>query len=219
MNYDDKDTPSPEELKPVHYIEEDVYPKFHSIPRRYRDITITEKIDGTNGLIRIFHDGVRWQVFAGSRNHWLNAEDKTKDNFGFALWVADNKKTLIDDLGEGDHYGEWWGSGIQRSYGLINGRKIFSLFNTNRWNGETELNFTTPFLSVVPVIKENVINNDVNIQEALNILKMFGSYANSGFMDPEGIVIWDHQAKIYQKITLNDDGISKQEAARRLKNG
>ena len=31
----------------------------------------------------------------------------------------------------GRHFGEWWGSGIQRGYGLD--EKTFSLFNAYRW--------------------------------------------------------------------------------------
>jgi hypothetical protein len=34
-------------------------------------------------------------------------------------------------LGPGRHFGEWWGAGIQRRYGLT--EKRFSLFNVTRW--------------------------------------------------------------------------------------
>ena len=52
--------------------------KFNKIARLSREIVVTEKIDGTNGLIAIGEDG-EFQV--GSRNQWITPEN---DNFGFA---------------------------------------------------------------------------------------------------------------------------------------
>lgn len=193
------------------------YPKFGSISRRYRPITITEKIDGTNGLIHIQRcedDSDKWglcigngfHIRAGSRNRWLTEQD---DNFGFAKWVTENHLTLVDDLGEGMHYGEWWGSGIQRGYGLTNGEKRFSLFNTSRWGIPEMTNFTTPNLTVVPTMYANWPNSDAVIHEALETLRIRGSFASEGFMKPEGIVIWHQQGRFYEKVTLENDGIPK----------
>ena len=98
---------------------------FRKIPRAKSDIIITEKIDGTNGLIAIFEDG---EVLAGGHSRWLTLED---DDYGFAKWVSLHKEELRDDLGKGYHYGEWWGEGINRGYGVYG--KSFSLFNTKRW--------------------------------------------------------------------------------------
>ena len=97
--------------------------KFDKIARLSREIVVTEKIDGTNGLIAIGEDG-EFQV--GSRNQWITPE---KDNAGFARWAYEHKDELMQ-LGKGFHYGEWWGQGIQRGYGLD--EKRFSLFNTSR---------------------------------------------------------------------------------------
>jgi hypothetical protein len=198
------------------------YPKFAPISRRYRDITITEKIDGTNGLISIhpsvvqveIGEGIDYkpvgplEIRAGSRNRWLTVDD---DNFGFAKWVEDNKETLIADLGEGDHYGEWWGSGIQRGYGLTNGEKRFSLFNTKRWG--TSYDFTTPQLEIVPILLLEVANWDSNIDLALHYLRVNGSKAEPDYMNPEGIVIWHDQGRFYEKVTLENDGIPKSKVA------
>lgn len=197
-------------MRIVSFTEEDKldekYPKFGSIPRRYRGITITEKLDGTNGLIRIRNvgseeDGDIFVIRAGSRNKWLVIGD---DNYGFAGWVERNKETLIADLGEGDHYGEWWGAGIQRRYGLLGTDKRFSLFNSNRW-AERESTFTTPNLFSVPVLAQDVPNTDKEISIALGILRSEGSKASPGYMNPEGIVIWDDAARINQKVTLEND--------------
>lgn len=98
---------------------------FQKIARLNREVLVTEKIDGTNGLVWIAEDGV--EMRAGSRSRWITPE---ADNFGFAKWVADNAEELRR-LGPGYHYGEWWGAGIQRRYGLT--EKRFSLFNVSRW--------------------------------------------------------------------------------------
>ncbi len=105
------------------------------IPRLYREIVITEKIDGTNAgiFIPLWDEGsVSGPVYASSRKRWITPE---KDNFGFARWAEENKETLIADLGPGMHYGEWWGQGIQRTYDW--GEKRFSLFNVRRWGALT----------------------------------------------------------------------------------
>lgn len=143
------------------------YPAFRKIPRFNREVTITEKIDGTNGLVAVrdaegdwmdsegdLLPGVTWlrehrlYVRAGSRNRWLTTE---KDNFGFAAWVAEAADGLGFELGVGNHYGEWWGSGIQRGYGLPKGQRRFSLFNTSRFNRGAYQDLVRG-LDVVPVL-------------------------------------------------------------------
>ena len=81
------------------------YPEFVAfpkIPRLHKECVITEKIDGTNGLIYITDDG---DMFIGSRNRWLSEDS---DNFGFHRWASENKSELMQ-LGPGRHHGEWWG--------------------------------------------------------------------------------------------------------------
>ena len=51
------------------------FKEFKKIPRLSREIIITEKIDGTNGLIYIDEE---LNIFAGSKNRWL---DDHNDNF------------------------------------------------------------------------------------------------------------------------------------------
>jgi len=110
---------------------------YRKIPRLNRDITITEKLDGTNAqiLIEPDEDG---DVWAGSKNRWLApgvGKDADKDNYGFAAWVAGNEAEIRRTLGPGVHRGEWWGAGIQRKYGLT--AKRFSLFNVSRYGEQT----------------------------------------------------------------------------------
>jgi hypothetical protein len=168
---------------------------FDSIPRLMRDVIVTEKIDGTNAQILITEDG---RIFAGSRNRWITPED---DNFGFAKWVAQHDQELRAGLGIGTHYGEWWGSGIQRGYGLIGGEKRFSLFNTSRWAKQEP----PPCVSVVPVLGIRVFDTHW-IHETLEELQAYGSYAAPGFVYPEGIVVFHPKSKTIFKYTLDGDG-------------
>ena len=120
-----------------------------------------------------------YPCFAQSRKRLITPE---KDNYGFARWVYHNAETLVTDLGEGLHFGEWWGSGIQRGYGLEKGHKRFSLFNVKRWHGEP---FHTPGVSTVPILFEGLLDTEV-IPDVMGDLQQQGSSANPGFKAPEG---------------------------------
>lgn len=81
--------------------------EFRKIPRLSRECVVSEKIDGTNGVICITEEG---DFLVGCRSRWI---DIHTDNHGFCKWALENKEELYK-LGVGTHYGEWWGSGIQR---------------------------------------------------------------------------------------------------------
>lgn len=89
-------------------------------------VTITEKIDGTNACVVVQNGEV---VGAQSRSRKIVPGD---DNMGFALWVNQNKEVLAT-LGDGYHYGEWAGPGIQKNPHLLP-EKTFFLFDTRRWD-------------------------------------------------------------------------------------
>lgn len=175
----------------AHSREIDRYIPFEKIPRLSRVCTVTEKIDGTNAAVRVYEDG---SVRAGSRTRWITPED---DNFGFAGWVQDNAEGLRK-LGVGLHRGEWWGKGIQRSYGLDHRR--FSLFNTSAWNAENK----PKCCCVVPVLYEGEFTTEM-IEARLYDLRYRGSWAAPNFMKPEGVVVYHHAAAIYFKKTLEKD--------------
>lgn len=86
--------------------------EFPKMPRLSRECVITEKIDGTNAQIFIADDCETMLI--GSRTRWITPEN---DNAGFARWCMEHKEDLLR-LGPGRHFGEWWGQGIQRNYGL-----------------------------------------------------------------------------------------------------
>ena len=178
---------------------------FPKIPRLRRAIIVTEKIDGTNAQILITPEG---EVFAGSRNRWITPDG---DNYGFAAWVAEHEAELRDGLGVGQHFGEWWGAGIQRGYGLSGvGAKRFSLFNTHRWSNKEGLPDTHPPAScgVVPVLYIGQYS-DVAIQDCLDVLRVGGSQAAPGFSQPEGVVVYMQSSASMHKVLLEGDELPK----------
>lgn len=193
------------------------FQEFRKIPRLSRDITITEKIDGTNGVICITDTGL---MFAGSRNRWLWNSSQAEihnDNAGFARWVKENKEELMK-LGTGFHYGEWMGQGIQRTYGLK--EKRFYLFNTARWIDFTGVchdlqegdkrQFCPGCCYVVPVLYSGIFS-DAEILESLLKLQTFGSVAIPEYRNPEGIVIYHSASRQYFKKTIENDEKGKTE--------
>lgn len=197
------------------------------IPRLNRNCIATEKIDGTNAavIVEVVPDGVdpkddaiavvlgaeqTFAVYAQSRKRLLQPNspaNKAADNFGFAAWVRDNAPALAGGLGEGYHYGEWWGSGIQRGYGQPAGVRHFSLFNSGRWH-DAEANGVGPdacpeCCRVVPVIA--VGNNITAVAEAaMETLVDNGSFA-APFDNPEGIVVYHTAARQSFKVTVEND--------------
>lgn len=166
------------------------------IARLMRECVITEKLDGTNAAIGVLEDG---RVYAQSRNRLITPED---DNYGFARWVHANAPLLRDTLGIGLHFGEWWGAGIQRGYGLK--EKRFSLFNTALWNDGNLSPLRDIGVRVVPTLYTGLFDTMVTDQKLIE-LRMNGSVAAPGFMNPEGIVIWHDAARVMFKRTIVGD--------------
>ena len=192
-----------------------IFEPFPKVPRLSRDCVITEKIDGTNASIwildpteesRPFPDeaisvtyGVyQFVVVAASRKRFVTP---AKDNFGFARWVWERAEALVLELGYGTHFGEWWGSGIQRKYGLVGEDKRFSLFNVSRW-AEDE---TLELCSVVPTLYTGPFETGA-IRVVLEDLIDMGSFAAPGFMKPEGIMIYHSAARhLFKKTIIGDE--------------
>lgn len=168
--------------------------------RLFRDIVISEKIDGTNAAIHV--EGSI--VTAQSRKRLITPES---DNFGFARWVHTNADELVATLGEGVHFGEWWGVGIQRGYNLQSRR--FSLFNTAKWK---DLSVTIGDVPVgsVPVLYEGTFSEGM-ISIVLHDLEEYGSRANLGYLNPEGICVFHTQTRGVFKVTLDNEDKGKWE--------
>lgn len=201
--------------------------EFPKMARFSRDCVITEKIDGTNAQILITNELVEglsnlkqdpsmipmdsniiakvdgFTIRAGSRSKWITP-GKSTDNYGFAQWVKENAEELVK-LGEGRHFGEWWGKGIQRGYST--GEKRFSLFNTERWSSDE---LRPKCCHVAPVLWEGSFN-EINcaVDDCIHMLVTNGSYASPGFMKPEGIVIYHKAGNVGFKKTIEKDNMPK----------
>jgi hypothetical protein len=185
---------------------------FPKLARLSREIIITEKIDGTNAQVFITEDG---DIFTGSRNRWITPQS---DNYGFAKWVEGNKADILK-LGPGRHFGEWWGNGIQRNYGLK--EKRWSLFNVRRWCRYNEPPLVIPqenptlpekrqeqlpeCIGLAPILLKRDTFETSSVEFVLNELRDFGSSAAPGFMDPEGIVVYHSASGFAFKKTIKDD--------------
>jgi len=186
------------------------FEKFPSIGRLKKGCTITEKIDGTNAQIcfgeQEYSDG-DIPVLIGSRKRQIFPEGagvKGCDNYGFAQWVMLHVKELHAFLGEGRHYGEWAGHGIQRNYGLK--EKRFYLFNSMRYReGQKEIppELKAIGLDVVPVLYEGDFSS-TTVDETMSFLKEHGSFI-ADYMNPEGVIIYHHGVRTYFKTTFDHD--------------
>lgn len=203
----------------------EAYPK---TARLFRDMIITEKIDGTNAAVVIERHGfgehadmspVPWNVvtvggegedecglplyeytvYAQSRNRMI---PDNADNAGFRAWVKEHRHALVLALGAGRHFGEWWGQGIQRGYGLDH--KRFSLFKREY----DERLDTVPGLTIVPVLKRHTFDTSV-IRQTLDDLIESGSQAAPGFMNPEGIIVFHTTLRSVAKVTVESDHLPK----------
>lgn len=190
------------------------FQEFPKMARLSREIIITEKIDGTNAQIFITQgeayaddpmviarmpqdSGPPLVMYAGSRSRWITPQT---DNHGFASWVNEHAEQLFE-LGEGRHFGEWWGLGIQRTYSQP--FKRFSLFNVTRWGDSRP-----GCCGVVPELYRGEFGQSP-IMSALKSLEKNGSVAAPGFMKPEGIVIYHVAAGIGFKKTIEKDDVPK----------
>lgn len=161
---------------------------FKPWPKISRDnpfnVTVTEKIDGTNACI-VIADGEMLAV--QSRKRFITPES---DNYGFASWVKENKTELLC-LGDGHHYGEWAGPGIQKNPLKLD-RKRFFLFNTSRWN-ENNLNLPA-CCDVVPVLFQGQLEPDV-------VPSLLKDLSESSVVR-EGVVVYYHAFRTYTKHTI-----------------
>lgn len=174
--------------------------EFHEFPKITRfyeqDVCITEKIDGTNGLIYIGEEAdgsgnLSLVMKIGSRSRWITPED---DNYGFARWCKENQEELWH-LGLGYHYGEWWGNGIQRKYAMA--KKVFSLFNVHKWRANPDRPAccnVVPTLYVGPMTPEVVNTFSKPLERSVAALEYGIEFTN-----PEGYMMYFTKAGKYFK--------------------
>jgi hypothetical protein len=212
------------------------FKKWEKIPRLANEkMHVSEKVDGSNACVVILPfepeydifeaseqfalvtvDGVHYKVAAQSRTRFL-FDEKNRDNFNFARWVFGNAEKLVRILGYGRHYGEWWGSGIQRGYGLVNGDRRFSLFDTRRWGIDSEgrdsiferpEEETVRELGVVPELYSGPVDLG-KINEVLEELDTNGSRVVSSYQKAEGVIVNFSLSRVSYKAFIDDDGMPK----------
>lgn len=196
------------------------FKEWPKIPRGQNEsITITEKIDGSNGCVIVKpvrvnnNDGTvsitLAVVGAQSRNRMLTSFSEEKglvrdgdDNFGFAYWVIEHKDELAA-LGEGYHYGEWAGPGIQQNPHNLKEKKFF-LFNTFRWEAKQDVNeapngrVPPACCDVVPTLYQGQLTHGI-VNDTMAMLKIDALLSD---YKPEGIVVWYHRGRRYEKLTF-----------------
>lgn len=186
-----------------------------STPRWHKGLTVTEKINGTNACVLIY-DG---QVKAQSRKRMITPDD---DNYGFAKWVYDNAGVLMDTLGFGYHYGEWFGPGIQGNPLGVESKR-FALFHATKYTEDNgyELN-KVDGLETVPLLFHGQANW-MTIGDILQGLDTWGTNVTgakswideeTGFSHSaaaEGIIVWHKETQQKYKILLEDDAFHKWE--------
>lgn len=207
-----------------------MFEAFPKLTRFSHDWTVTEKIDGTNAQVLVIprndaavvyesisehglgDDGVwapevlrltkDYAVLAGSRNRLLTVGKG--DNHGFAGFVQERAEEIIEKLGEGRHFGEWYGQGIgPRGYGV--NPKRFALFNAGRWTDQP----LPDRFDVVPILFKGYLENNVQFDWILRDLKASGSRIAPGFDNPEGIVMYHGPSRTSFKKTFDYDEAGK----------
>jgi hypothetical protein len=209
----------------------ETFPQFEPWPKTYRlnrDVIVTEKIDGTNAAVQVhlavglglpgnldegdtFHgfkvtsvDGRLYVVGAQSRKKLIAPQS---DNYGFAGWVHENAQKLATALGEGTHFGEWYGAGIQRNLYNLD-EKRFMLFNVTRW-GAPEIREYLKGLFDGRVEVATVLYTgpfDVGtINSIVAELRENGSRHAPGTDYAEGVIVHHTQAGFNLKVTCEKD--------------
>lgn len=156
---------------------------------RYKDmsVTITEKLDGTNGCV-VVKDGA--VVGVQSRSRAIKVGD---DNFGFASYVDANKDALAT-LGDGYHYGEWAGPGIQKNPHKLE-QKTFFLFNTFR-----PADTLPSCVQNVPVLFRGTFGGTEQLD---TIMLALAESADKEGYTPEGIIVYFHGFRTTVKYTYH----------------
>lgn len=182
--------------------------QFEAFPkiRRYQksNVTVTEKIDGTNAALVFDDDGL---VFCQSRNRVITP-GKESDNAGFADWAWDNEDDLFEFFGPGRHFGEWFGCGIQRGYGMAD--KWFAPFNTHIFHDDRAYPANvcpTPVLARVTLDRSPGLIAAIAADLAADGSRLDPAY---GFDNPEGLMIY---GDTFGYLKMPFDSLHKWESA------
>lgn len=143
-------------------------------------------MDGTNACIIVENGEV---VGVQSRKRMITPGKET-DNYGLAGWVERNIDSVLE-LGEGRHYGEWAGLGINGNNHELP-QKEFYLFNTHRWNENHPP--PAPF-KVVRLLRVATYSNEL-IEDVMAELAQYGEANN---YTPEGVIVYFPKLDLREK--------------------
>lgn len=185
-------------LKGIAYKPEPKLPEFKAfkkIPRITNTVCdITEKLDGTNGVIAIQDHKL---VAVGSRSRWLSTKQDNQactDYLGFYSWCLEPaRKSWLERLDDGLYYGEYVGAKIGRTYGLDHRRLYLFRYDLKEFIENPGLGvYTIPYLGAVTL---DTLESAIRALQTELSLK--GSNVN-GFDRVEGLVInlHDHRYKV-----------------------
>jgi hypothetical protein len=153
------------------------------------------------------------------------------DNYGFARWVYENAGALLDTLGYGYHYGEWYGEGIQKNPLGIEGKR-FALFHATKYTQANGFDLervdgleTVPLLHhgqcdvwTIPNIMQDLETYGSKVKGAKTetVKSIIPGFDDTMFQfdraaDAEGIIIWNNETKTRTKMLLKDDAFHKWE--------
>lgn len=168
-------------------VEFQAWPK---IPRAVLgDCVMSMKMDGTNACVIVEEGAI---VGVQSRKRMINV-GKENDNYGFATYVMQNKEKFLA-LGDGRHYGEWAGLGIQKNPHNLETKQFF-LFDTRRWG---EHNPPPEGINVVEVLHHGEYTR-ATVDQVMNELK---TRSETEGWKAEGIVVYFPKLRAMEKHTF-----------------
>lgn len=161
------------------------WPKTPRVGKSPAGVVVTEKMDGTNACIVIENGEI---VGIQSRNRFIAPGD---DNFGFAKWVAEHADELIK-LGNGTHYGEWVGPGIQNNPHNLTEKALY-LFNVAR-----------PAHTLPECVRQVRVLYEGNVRDGLvdELMSDLRTHGDLNEYTPEGIIIYCRKTQTREKATF-----------------
>lgn len=196
----------------------EAWPKTKHVDKVLGSVVVTEKIDGTNACLVFDADG---KMFAQSRNRIITP---ATDNQGFARWAYHHQEELFHILGEGRHFGEWWGKGLHRGYDMPH--SVFSIFNVGRFyksepgdplnSMSTRAATSSIFdqVSAVPHIFTGEYNSpemNAAIAELANGKSKAAAAYNVEYNNPEGVCFFFREFDKVAKLVFANPGKHKWE--------
>ena len=159
-----------------------------------KDVLAVEKLDGTNVSI-VVDNGQLTSIW----NRTARIPFFTKGKSFIIKGLLNSFERGYCDLPDGQHFGEWWGAGIGKRY--PGAPKVFSLFNTTRWQVLKDQGFLT-VCDVVPTLYEGRFDTHICDKVVADLI-ITGSRVWPDAKS-EGIVVFHKAAGSLFKVTCEN---------------